>query len=70
MSPLVTATRTLGAALLVFAAAAPFSFAETTPDQVTFAKDVAPILQRACQNCHRPGSIGPMSLLTYQDARP
>src|ERR1700691_1928154 len=37
---------------------------------VTFAKDVAPILQRACQNCHRPGSIGPMPLLTYTDARP
>jgi hypothetical protein len=36
----------------------------------TFAKDVAPILQRSCQNCHRPGSIGPMSLLTYEDARP
>ena len=38
--------------------------------QVTFTKDVAPILQRSCQNCHRPGSIGPMSLLTYEDARP
>ncbi len=37
---------------------------------VTFAKDVAPILQRSCQNCHRPGSIGPMALLTYEDARP
>jgi hypothetical protein len=41
-----------------------------TPDQVTFAKDVAPILQRSCQNCHRPGNIGPMSLLTYQEVRP
>lgn len=37
---------------------------------ITFSKDVAPILQRACQNCHRPGSIAPMSLLTYNDARP
>jgi len=36
----------------------------------TFTKDVAPILQRSCQNCHRPGSIGPMALLTYEDARP
>src|SRR6185437_4812650 len=36
----------------------------------TFTKDVAPILQRSCQNCHRPGSIAPMSLLTYKDARP
>jgi hypothetical protein len=37
---------------------------------VTFSKDVAPILQRSCQNCHHPGSIAPMSLLSYQDARP
>lgn len=37
---------------------------------VTFTKDVAPILQKSCQGCHRPGSIGPMSLLTYEDARP
>jgi len=38
--------------------------------EVTFTKDVAPILQRSCQNCHRPESIAPMSLLTYEDARP
>jgi hypothetical protein len=37
---------------------------------VTFTKDIAPILQRACQGCHRPGSIAPMSLLTYEDVRP
>jgi hypothetical protein len=35
---------------------------------VTFAKDVAPILQRRCQECHRPGQIGPMPLLTHDDA--
>ncbi len=29
---------------------------------VTFTKDIAPILQRSCQNCHRPDSIAPMSL--------
>ena len=53
---------------------AQFAAAQTTAkpnrDQVTFAKDVAPILQKSCQNCHRPDGIGPMSLLTYQDARP
>ena len=38
--------------------------------QITFTKDVAPILQKSCQACHRPGSIAPMSLLTYEDARP
>jgi hypothetical protein len=37
---------------------------------VTFNKDVLPILQNRCQECHRPGEIGPMPLLTYQDARP
>ncbi len=37
---------------------------------VTFAKDVAPILQRACQNCHHLNSIGPMSLVTYDEVRP
>src|ERR1700687_4757105 len=37
---------------------------------VTFTKDVAPILQRSCQVCHRPGSVAPMSLLTYEEARP
>src|SRR5262249_6693112 len=36
----------------------------------TFSRGVAPILQRSCQQCHRPGAIAPMSLLTYQDARP
>lgn len=38
--------------------------------QPTFSKDITPIFQRACQNCHRAGSIAPMSLLTYRDARP
>ena len=37
---------------------------------VTFSKDVAPIFQKACQSCHNPGSIAPMSLMTYKDSRP
>ncbi|MYE70094.1 MAG: cytochrome c, partial [Gemmatimonadetes bacterium] len=36
---------------------------------VTFSKDVAAILQANCQICHRPASVGPMSLLTYQEVR-
>src|SRR5215471_1565858 len=40
------------------------------PQPITFTKDVAPILQKNCQVCHRPGSIAPMSLLTYEDVRP
>jgi len=39
-------------------------------DSITFHKDVEPILQRNCQSCHRPGQAAPMSLLTYQNARP
>jgi len=38
--------------------------------EVTFAKDIAPILQRSCQNCHRPDGVAPMSLVTYEDVRP
>ena len=45
---------------------------ETTgaASDVTFTKDVLPILQRSCQACHRPGAIAPMSLISYQDVRP
>ena len=39
-------------------------------DAPTFTKDVAPILYKSCTNCHRPGEIAPMSLLTFKDARP
>lgn len=35
---------------------------------VTYSRDVAPILQRRCQTCHRPGQIGPFPLLTYEEA--
>ena len=38
--------------------------------QVTFNKEVAPILQKNCVTCHRPGQVAPMSLLSYKDARP
>lgn len=38
-------------------------------DAVVYTKDVAPIIQENCQTCHRPGSVAPMSLLTYEDAR-
>jgi hypothetical protein len=41
-----------------------------TTSQVTFYKDVLPVLQKNCQNCHRPGEAAPFSLLTYQEARP
>src|SRR5205809_7928452 len=41
------------------------------PPAATFTKDIAPILQRTCQNCHRPaGGSGPMTLTTHEDVRP
>src|SRR3954452_23499311 len=40
------------------------------PDEVTYTKDIAPILQRSCENCHRPNGAGPMSLPTYEEVRP
>lgn len=39
-------------------------------DTVTFAKDIAPILQQKCQECHHAGSMAPMSLVTYEETRP
>lgn len=57
-----------GRALLAFASLAcaePLRAA----DEVTFSKDIAPILLQHCAVCHRPGEIGPFSLLTYRDAR-
>jgi hypothetical protein len=44
--------------------------APSAPGDLTYTKDVQPILQRSCQTCHRPGTNAPMSLLTYEDVRP
>jgi mono/diheme cytochrome c family protein len=58
-------------AALLLATAGPTAQAPApTSGEVTFTKDIAPILQRRCQECHRPDSVAPMSLLTYEDARP
>ena len=47
------------------------SFSQTANSAgVTFTKDVAPILQKNCQTCHRPGEAAPFPLLTYEQARP
>jgi len=43
---------------------------DAAPEPPTFAKDVAPILFAKCANCHRPGEVAPMPLLTYAQARP
>jgi hypothetical protein len=40
------------------------------PANPTFTKDVLPIFQKSCQDCHRPGQMAPFSLINYEDARP
>src|ERR1041384_4757659 len=44
--------------------------AELSAPPATFAKDVAPIFQEKCQDCHHKGSMAPMSLVTYEETRP
>jgi hypothetical protein len=54
---------------ILFAAVLPAATPVTTQG-LTFNKDVLPIVQKNCQSCHRPGEIGPFSLLSYNEARP
>src|SRR5437762_5504192 len=74
MTRLWTLGGVCGAAALALAVTLPAAGAADgaadSPANPTFTKDVLPILQRSCQDCHRPGEIGPFSLLTYEDARP
>ena len=44
------------------------SLAHAQP-RLTFSKDIAPIVWSRCASCHRPGEIGPFSLITYDDVR-
>jgi hypothetical protein len=64
------ATVALSLCALLMGAADPQDNAPPPLAKATFYKDVLPILQNNCQSCHRPGEVAPMSLLTYQDARP
>ncbi len=57
-------------AAVMFAITQIASAQQPAQGQVTFSKDVAPILQARCQVCHRPDTFAPMPLLTYEDARP
>src|SRR5206468_8616058 len=45
-----------------------FVVAAPAAEDVTFNKHVAPILWKNCAGCHRPGEVGPFSLLSYKDA--
>ena len=70
-APAATARRTAAAvlataALSALASALAFPSGLASAQEPTFAKDVAPILQANCQICHQPGSIAPISLMTYE----
>ncbi|HEY7545524.1 MAG TPA: hypothetical protein VID27_11605 [Blastocatellia bacterium] len=61
--------------LLCGVAAAMFSLSSQTTGarsgkEITFSKDVAPILNNRCSECHRPGEAAPFSTLTYTSVRP
>ena len=57
---------TLGA----FLTSPPPASAQDSALPPVFTRDVAPILQDKCQACHRPGYMAPMSLVSYEEARP
>ncbi len=65
---LLMAPFAVGAALGAqdFASTSEFAF---NPQDVTFNRDIVPILQRSCQNCHNPVGVAPMSLVTYDETR-
>jgi mono/diheme cytochrome c family protein len=46
------------------------AWAASVPKDVSFHKDVEPVLQKHCQECHRAGEIAPFALMSYKDARP
>ena len=58
------------AVVALVAAPQPAAAQASGTDEVTFSKDIAPILQRSCQKCHRPDSLAPMSLIDYEEVRP
>src|SRR5689334_25048428 len=61
--------RSLVAAAVMVLGAAGAARAADAP-KPTFTKDVAPIFYKSCAECHRPTMFAPMSLMTYEDARP
>jgi hypothetical protein len=66
--PISTRSRSIWAALLA-CVAAPAAIAADAKT-LTYSRDVAPILRRACEKCHRPGEAAPMSLQTFEEVRP
>ena len=70
MTPSRARTRGCGWWGLAAAAGLAVCPAPVAAQDVTFTRDVAPILHRSCVQCHRPGSIAPMSLVAFEDVRP
>ena len=62
--------KSLGVFVFAIVAMMPVSVSAAEDEVPTFTKDVAPIFQVKCEACHRPNSIAPMSLVTYQESRP
>ena len=69
-SPLTKGAGLLAVSIAVLLTLIPRAASSQVRSAPTFSKDVAPIFQEKCQACHRPDSIAPMSLVTYQEARP
>src|SRR2546428_11126641 len=66
----LVATSAVGLLLMAASTFAKPAPVEESKPIVTFNKDVLPILQKNCQTCHRPGQIGPFSMLSYKETRP
>src|SRR6266566_2544008 len=70
LQALIVLTLAMLMATTVTAQAPSARVANSSQPQITFAKDVVPILQAKCQDCHHTGGMAPMSLVTYEEARP
>ena len=68
VSPAARGWFVVSAAVMAMSAMVPSPAAGA--DEVTFTRDIAPLLQRSCQKCHRPDAVAPMTLITYEDVRP
>ncbi len=55
---------------IAFAFALTFRANPSTAAEITYTKDIAPILYKSCTECHRSGEMGPMSLMSYNEVRP
>ncbi|HKV41328.1 MAG TPA: cytochrome c [Blastocatellia bacterium] len=68
--PFTTFAICIGICLFGAAVASTGTTVANPASAATFSKDVAPIFYAHCVECHRPGEVAPMSLITYRDARP